>query len=144
MHPHTHPIATHAVPSIWGALEGSSVWHEFSVSWEVKCWPAPKHALICVISDPFVNFAQSLTLRWMNPKKNKKWLQLHMSAQVSTRGWGVSAWSDIIQRSCICISVIAIRMYSPSQQEWWHADSPHEAAFPVVKLAYADPAHLPH
>lgn len=93
---------------------------------------SPKHALI---SDPFVNFAQSLTLRWINPKKNKKWLQLHMSAAVSTRGWGVSAWSGIIQMSCICISVIAIRMYSPSQQEWWHADSPREATFPVVKLA---------
>lgn len=80
---------------------------------------------------------QSLTLRWMNPKKNQKWIQPHMSAHDSTYGWGVSAWwNDILQVTCICISVKAIRTCSPSQQGWWHADSPQWGCFPSSEAGW--------
>lgn len=60
----------------------------------------------------------SLTLRWMNPKKNKKWVQLHMSAMSQHVDEEVSArWTDIIQGSCICISVTAIRLCSPHSKD---------------------------
>lgn len=94
----------------------------FSDSQAVQCWPVLSTrwsmlSLACLSTLP-----QRCTLRWMNPKKKQKWIQLHMSAHDSTCGWGVSAWwNDILQVTCVCTSVIEIRMSSPSQQECWHS-----------------------
>lgn len=81
----------------------------------------------------------SLTLRWMNPKKNKKWVQLHMSAMSQHVDEGCQRAELTLSRWIVSAYLSQQSGYAPlTARTVMTADSPHEAAFPVATLAYVD------